>query len=251
MLRSLLCSIALLLLLVPLHGQAQTTGSADDAAVSEDTAVSEDAVLEDGEDDLTWTHTVTGGARAVYLPSGILDAFFDQHANTWQDGNPNFAFGVDYTLRRVGSWEFNAGAYWTDLSMPDGYWVEKDKDLSAADFTRVGLSTIALEAEFFGFWDIIPELSWYYGGGIWAGVILGELEKANIDDRCPGIEAGDISGCSNDGFFEPEEGIPPFIGFVSVTTGLRLVLEERFVMKLEGGFNGLLFGGLSMGTQFF
>lgn len=199
-----------------------------------------------------WTHSALTTVRIVYVPDSILDSFFDRHGSHW-DGRANLSFGVDYILRRVDAWELTGGVYWTNMGMPASYWIESGKDLDAADFTRQNLSTVHVEVNMHYNLDIIPEVGWFVGGGAWGGVILGELEKANISRECAeAVERGEgeLEGCPTDGLFEKETAIPGGFGMASASTGFRFQLSERVVARLETGFKGYVFGGLSLGGQF-
>jgi len=199
------------------------------------------------------THTIMGTTRIVHFPGFLLDIWFQKHANHW-DGQANMAWGLEYTYRKTGSFDLQVGAFWTDLSMHDKYWLEADKsNWSAADYTKQSLSAISAEASIFGYHDFIPEFGVFYGGVIWFGGVLGEIQKSNIDALCAdAAQAGNgtLASCPHEPEYAVEDGVPPVAGFVSISAGLRAEIEQRFIIKLEAGFKGYFFLGLSMGAQF-
>lgn len=203
-----------------------------------------------------FTHSFLTTAQIIYLPDFILDSYFTQHASHW-DGRSNLAFGLDYILRRVDSWELRIGVQWANLAMPSEYWVEAGKTSDTADFTHFNLSVLSAEASFFGNWDLIDEVGIFYGGGLWLGGLLGSVSKANILRECTLDEmtqevrpwSDELARCSTDGVFEEETALPPVIGLATVSAGARFQLAEHFVARIEGGFRGWFFGGISIGGQ--
>ncbi len=203
----------------------------------------------------TLTHTIALHGRLIHFPGFVLDEWFTVHSNTWQ-GQANIAAGLDYVLRIVGVMEVQLGLFWTDLSMQDQYWLEERKrdDWTSAKYTRQSLSVLAMEVNAFGYYDFLPEFGFFYGGGVWLGGILGDVQRANVREDCAqNAQAGlgELQACPHDPVFLKEQAVPNVIGFASVSAGLRFQFEERMVLRLEGGFKGYFFGGLSLGAQFF
>lgn len=202
-----------------------------------------------------WTHSFLTTAQIIYMPDFILDDFFARHPSHW-DGRSNMAFGLEYVLRQVDVWEFRTSVLWANLGMPSTYWLETGKEADTADFTHFNLSVLSVEAAFFGTWDIIPQIGIFYGGGVWLGGMLGEVSKANILQDCVDTEVEDApwreayARCPTDGVFETETAVPPVVGMAIASAGVRFELAEHFVARLEGGFKGWFFGGLSIGGQF-
>lgn len=216
--------------------------------------VSVEAALQMDADSADITHTVYMTGRFIHLPGGILDSWFSKHAGTWQ-GQANISAGLEYVLRFVDVLDLQFGVFWTDLSMPGGYWLESSKDdWAAADYTEVALSTLTGEVSVFGYWDFIDDLGLFFGGGVWFGALLGDISKSNVLESCASEaqqNGGSLSACPHDPVAFAEQSLPPVIGFLTASIGLRAAFDERVVVKLEGGFRGYFFGGLSVGAQFF
>lgn len=205
--------------------------------------------------DATMTHTIMWGGRIVGVPDGMIDPWFEKHGSHWE-GQSNFSFGLDYTLRFVDVLDLNIGVYYTDLSMVPQYWLEVDSKVDSADYIKQTLQTVSLEVNVFGIYDFLPNqmLGIFYGGGLWGGAVFGEVAKANVDPECAQGVAdgiGSLEYCPYDRTFIPQDGLPPVLGFVNVAAGVRSVLSERFVLRAEAGFRGYFYGGLAMGFQVF
>lgn len=195
------------------------------------------------------THSVNATARFNLLPDAVLDIWFDLHGSLWQDQS-NMGFGLEYTWRKLDSFDVVVAVIWSDFSMPSQYWLEADKNTPAADWTTNSLSTLAIEARIYGYYNFIKELGIYYGAGIWLGAILGEM--TSIDSGCAQRTAlADLGNCPHPGTEVEEEDIPPVFGFVNVSAGLRAEIEDMIIIKVEGGFQAYFYVGLSLGVQFF
>ncbi|MDX9722131.1 MAG: hypothetical protein RBU37_15425 [Myxococcota bacterium] len=239
--------------MAPLEAQALEAAPAP-LEPSASTPVSVEARVPLDADSADITHTVFMTGRFIHLPGGILDSWFSKHAGTWQ-GQANVSAGLEYVLRFVDVLDLQFGVFWTDLSMPGGYWLESGKDdWAAADYTEVGLSTLTGEVSVFGYWDFIDDLGLFFGGGVWFGALLGDISKSNVLESCASEaqqNGGSLSACPHDPVAFAEQSLPPVIGFLTASIGLRAAFDEHVVVKLEGGFRGYFFGGLSVGAQFF
>ena len=246
-------------------GDAAAEGDAavdGDAAAEGDAAVDGDAAAEGGLNAHTMPntietaeiiHTLLWSGRMVSVPDFMLDSWFSMHGSHWE-GQSNFSFGAQYDLRFVDTLDLSFGIYYADMTMPAQYWLEDGENYASADYMKQNLSVLSFEVNVYGYYDFIPELGIFYGGGLWGGAFFGELVKANVDVECAdAAELGDglLEHCAHDRIFAEEEGIPPIIGFVNAAFGLRSVLADRFVLKLEAGFRGYFYGGFAMGAQFF
>lgn len=203
--------------------------------------------------------------RAIVVPDWLLDSFYDQHASHWDDG-PNLAYGLEFVWRKVDAYEISTAIEYADLSMPSEFWLESGDQPSDADYTELDLQMLSLVVSGYWYWDAQKWLSPYIGGGIGAGILLGDIVRydAKEGSSCADSLGGSDGFASNDCFGdngEPnpdaidiasrkvEDNVPPVIPVVNATGGLRFNIGEHAIAKLEVGFYNYFFGGVSLGGQ--
>lgn len=203
---------------------------------------------------------MVGRFRAVAIPGFMLDVFFDEHANNWQDDQTNFAYGAEFTWRRKGDFELGFAIDYADLSMPSQFWQSSGDPPEDGDYTVVDTQLLSLVISSYWFWEPKPWLSPYIGGGIGAGVVIGDVVKYNPKPGSPCRQPGVLgpAACfsengepdlAND--FDPptKEDIPPVIPVINLVGGVRFNIQKYGVIKLEVGFQDYAFAGISMGGQ--
>lgn len=203
--------------------------------------------------------------RAIIIPDWLLGQFYDQHASHW-DGDPNLAYGLEFVWRKVDAYEISTAVEYADLSMPSQFWLESGDPANSADYTEIDLQLLSVVVSGYWYWDAQKWLSPYVGGGIGAGVVLGDIVRydANPGSDCAASLGGPDGFASNDCFGpngEPqpdaidqasrnvEDSIPPVIPVINITGGLRFNMGEHAIAKLEVGFYDYFFGGVSLGGQ--
>lgn len=203
--------------------------------------------------------------RAIAVPKFILDLWFDEHANHWQ-GRTNLSYGLEFVWRKVDQYEISTAFDYAQLGMEDDFWLEKGDNPDQADYTEVDLQVASLVVSGYWYWDVQEWFSPYVGGGIGAGLVLGDIVK--FDPR-PGTDCtsglGQSSGFAPNSCFGPngepdpsaidldnpeiEEGVPPVVPIVNLSGGARFNIADHGVIKLEMGFYDYFFVGLSGGYQ--
>lgn len=203
----------------------------------------------------------------IHVPAFLLDAFFDMHANTWSDGQTNFAFGAEFIIRRVGEFDLVFGLDWADIRTTDDWWKEDDKILADADWGENSLSLITADVAINWTTAINREWDLYYGLGLGVALVLGDFLKTDVDPACieeAGFDAFDDkdpsvirNNCFDDDgnprlepgeSQEEEDRIPPVLPALSFTFGSRWVFAENWVAQLEFGLKTIYFyGGIELG----
>lgn len=203
---------------------------------------------------------MVGRFRAVHLPGFMLDLFFDEHANTWQDDQTNFAYGAEFSWRRKRDFEIGFAIDYANLSMPSQFWLASGDPPEDGDWTTVDAQLLSVVISSYWFWNPQPWLSPYIGGGIGPGVMLGDVLKYNPKPGSPCRQPGVLGPpeCYTldnqpdlEANFDPpvEEDIPPVIPVINVVGGLRFNIQKHAVLKLEVGFQNYAFGGIALGGQ--
>ena len=111
------------------------------------------------------------------------------------DGTANMGFSLDYILRFTAPCEMRFSLSWINAKTGDDFWLTNDhkEQLHLADFIRQDYSIVAIEVAAYHIIPIVQnasaltELDFYYGGGLWGGIILGGAEKYAIS--CIGAES--------------------------------------------------------------
>ena len=202
----------------------------------------------------------TARFRAVMVPPFLLGLAFDEHANNWQDGTTNFAYGVEFSWRRNQDFEIGLAIDYADLSMPGQFWLASDDPPEDADWTTVDIGLLSLVLSSYWFWDVNEWFSPYLGGGIGPALVIGEVNKYNPRPGTPCRTAGTYNppGCVGengepdlDAYFDPaeKENIPPVLPVLNLTLGARFNISKHGVLKLEFGFQNYLFAGIAAGGQ--
>ena len=195
-------------------------------------------------------HGVQLGMAFVGVPSGILNAWFEEHGNTW-DHSVNMGFSVDYFLRFKQPCEMKFSLSWVNAKTGDAYWLEnKSENMpQLADYITHDFSVLGLEVAAYHIIPIIDEIAFYYGGGGWFGVTMGDAKSYAIRSSCA-LHSDDIQQCPHEPGTVKVEGIPPVIGFVVATVGFKFTLFDMMTIRAEGGFKGYFYGQLGLGVEF-
>ncbi len=211
-------------------------------------------------------YVLTPRVRAIVMPDFVWDLFLERHSSHWE-GQTNLSFGMEFLLRKP-SYDLSFAADFTDYSQPDDWFLEKDDPARKADFTTIPLEIISLTVGVKWFFDISPVFGLFLGGGLGAGVILGEVEKTDPSPEC--LLALDSQADINDsagldrppcvdsagraqltpGSTEIEEDIPPVLPLVNLSFGAQFTIADHYVIRLETGMDLLYFySGISLGAQ--
>ncbi|QDG52480.1 hypothetical protein FIV42_17570 [Persicimonas caeni] len=203
--------------------------------------------------------------RAIVVPDFMLDIWYDEHASHW-DGQANMAYGLEFVWRKVDAFEMSTAIEYADLSMPSGFWKESGDNPAEADFTEVDMQLLSAVVSGYWYWDVQEWFAPYVGGGVGAGIVLGDIVRYDPVDgsTCQG-ELGGANGYApnscfgDDGQPDPsqidqnsrkvEDDVPAVIPMINLTGGMRFNIGKYGVAKLEVGFYDYFFAGASLGAQ--
>ena len=184
------------------------------------------------------------------VPGAIIDHWFASHGNMW-DGVASMGFSLDYFLRFTAPCELRISLSWVNGRTGDAYWLEKDyADKPAlADYVHNDLSMVNLEVAAYHVIDMADWAAFYYGGGIWGGVVVGDAKSYAIRSSCA-TTADDWKSCAHEPGSVPVTGIPPVFGFVSVSLGFKFTFLDIMTARAEAGFKGYFYGQIGLGVEF-
>ncbi|MEO1267648.1 MAG: hypothetical protein AAFX99_06095 [Myxococcota bacterium] len=218
--------------------------------------------LEEKEFGPSRTYIIAPRIRGVWIADWQLDLFFDEHASHWDD-RANMEYGLEFILRAPGDYQLVFGASWADISMPNDWWLEKDEPPRKADWTTFQYQLLVVDVSYYKEWEISDVFAIYAGGGLGVGIFLGESTKRDPSAEC--LQSVTISGANGDLNREPcrtdqgvsldplddgeDTGIPPALPWINLTVGSQLTIAEQAIVRVDTGFRGYWFAGLSFGYQ--
>lgn len=240
--------------------EADTAASETDTAASEtDTTASADAATADlagtaAEEEKAQSVVAGHGMQLAMsfngVPNAMIDHWFSNHGEMW-DGVASMGFALDYFLRFRVPCELRISLSWVNARTGDAYWLDKDyaDRPELADYVRNGLSMVNLEVAAYHMIDMAEWATFYYGGGIWGGVVLGNVESYAIRESCAS-DNDDWTSCPHVPGSVPVTGIPPVFGFVMVSLGVKFQFLEVMTARVEAGYKGYFYGQLGLGVEF-
>ncbi len=204
----------------------------------------------DNENSLVKGHGLQMGINFLGMPDGIFDIWFSHHGSSW-DGVVNMGFNLDYFLRFKAPCEMRFSLSWNNARTGSSYWLDNryDDRPHLADYIVNKYHVLSLEVAAYHVISIIDEVAFYYGGGGWGGIIMGNAEGYAIRAAC--AEAiGVTDQCPHEPGSVKLTQMPSYFGFVMVTLGFKFTLWEVMTIRAEGGFKGYLYGQLGLGVEF-
>ena len=190
------------------------------------------------------------GMSFLGVPGYFFNPWFAKHGSTW-DGVVNMGVSLDYFLRFQVPCELRFTLSWFNARTGSTYWLDDDHKNAPhlAHYIVNQLSSVNIEIAAYHIVPIIDEISFYYGGGLWGGVVLGDIKSHAIRSSCA-LSGGDLDTCPHEPGSVSATGLPPVFGFVMVTLGFKFTLMEWLTIRAEGGFKGYFYGQLGLGVEF-
>ncbi len=213
-------------------------------------------------------------SRYLFVPDAILDIwFFDEGDQSYAapEARPQvhaYTVGLEFVVKskvEEGSNTSNNGIFyvqWIDSLVQPGYFddVESPPDPLDGDYLvpTPDLGMVALGANYGFELHMVKTsqtngnfgMSMLVGAGLGAGFLIGDLDFCRPGDGQPSYErCGDPA--SREENLEPEpKRLPPVFPILDVNLGLRFNFGDRFVLRLEGGVQDMIYGGGSIGLMF-
>ncbi|MBO4350174.1 MAG: hypothetical protein J6A01_04395 [Proteobacteria bacterium] len=202
------------------------------------------------ENSLVKGHGLQMGVNFLGMPDGAFDIWFSHHGSTW-DGVVNMGFNLDYFLRFKAPCEMRFSLAWNNARTGSAYWLDKryDDRPHLADYIVNKYHVLSIEVAAYHVISIIDEIAFYYGGGGWGGLVMGEARGHAIRSACAESE-GVSENCPHEPGSVKLTQMPKFFGFAMVTLGFKFTLWEIMTIRAEGGFKGYLYGQLGLGVEF-
>ncbi|MBA3539102.1 MAG: hypothetical protein H0T79_05700 [Deltaproteobacteria bacterium] len=205
--------------------------------------------------------------RNTRVPQGLLELFVERSGG----GASNVGIGGEL-IRRRGNVELQLGFEFEKISVGQGVWIEKGKNvpLNEADFVLgddegSNLGWFTIEFTFMNHAPINKYVSFRYGGGAGIGFLTGDLLRYNIQCSGSATNANPDPGCYPRGHDDlrgpsgqpgegtPTEGgdnpvaydLPPVFPVVNAIIGVQIKPTPQLSINLEAGIRLLPFFGMS------
>lgn len=202
------------------------------------------------------------------VPQFGLNPFFARSVSHWDDG-AKFIFGGELLFRLKGTQDIVIGVDYADYSTRDGWWLDDDDPVQAADWVNNNLRALNLTLEWNGISTLTDDgrLQLYGGAGLGVGIRMGRFRKFDINEGCVtndgaisqldsltpdtlcggGDAVRDGSPDGETAVFE-DENIPRVIPSIVFSLGLRYMIADVVSIGIEAGFKNIAFyGGLEVG----
>lgn len=206
--------------------------------------------------------------RYMWIPDAFIDIWFnDEDVDGYAHSEPRpqvhaYAAGIEFVLKNKAPEEGNGGSngifyvqYIASL-MPEGYWDDADEDRLDGDYIvpTNNLGMLALGADYAYEVHMVKTMntngnfgmSMLFGGGVFFGYVFGDLPYWRPEGTELSFERYD-DGADSAGSKLPGFRVLPMI---DLNLGFRFNFGDRFVMRMETGFQGMFYMGGSMGLMF-
>ena len=210
--------------------------------------------------------------RAIFVPSWLLNLFLD--ASTPLN---SVALGGEF-VRRKGDFDIIGSIDFGFYSPQDGNYLSKGGDPTTdTDYVHFDdLNAFSLAVHFIKHEQILPWMSFVWGGGVGISFVLGNIYRAsnsgctsdNVSDtsQCKplGMDPNDPMAWINDPANRGEEaddspenpklyretGVPPVLPLIHLLVGFNFRINDSFSVRVDGGFRNAFYAGAT-GHYFF
>lgn len=210
-----------------------------------------------------------GGLHQV--PNFLVGAFFQRSNAHWLD-KPKFFYGGELVFRFDDKQDLLLTIDYADYRTQDGWWLEKKKNATAAEWVHNDMRALAITIGWNGIANLDKRKRVQLYGGIGLGMILkiGDFNKAKVRLGCVNADTElsvyddlPIHGpCPDDNGTvlinqDPttgeitdwtQEKIPSVLPSLVATLGFRYIIADTVSIGVEGGWKTVAFyGGLKVG----
>jgi hypothetical protein len=185
----------------------------------------------------------------VVVPQGLIELFVEKAAG----GSSEVGFRGELS-RRKGGFEVQFGLEYEKLSVTQGYWLEKDKEVpanpGAVDYVRDdGFGWVTAELSFMYNTPIIPQLAVRYGGGAGIGILMGGVNRTDQICTTGAPEYTCVEDLGGENHDTPYD-LPPVMLVVNAILGVQIKPTNEIFINIEGGLRTVPFFGMTAGYYF-
>ncbi len=210
--------------------------------------------------------------RYMTVPGDILDPFVSAHDDDEYPARPEinaYTLGLEFVIKEKSA----NGIFYVEYLNPmieAGYWDDADRGSPDPDdgswVEPVNFAVITLGADYAYELHATNWLSFLFGAGLGAGIVLGDLyewqpgedpsdpeaNNNNYDQSCgvlaPAYER--VETCHHDAELVADGDMPPVIPMVDINVGVRFNISNRASIRLEGGLHSMFYGGGAVSVVF-
>lgn len=212
---------------------------------------------------------VVGGLH--HVPNFLVGVFFQRHNGHWAD-KPKYFYGGEFVFRFDDKHDLLLTIDYANYQTTDGWWLEKDKNATAAEWVHNDMRALAITIGWNGIANLDKRKRAQFYGGIGLGVTIkfGDFNKAKVrlgcvnpttdisvyDDLtpqgpCPDdlgtvfVDQDSVTGEIN---HWTQEKIPSVLPSLVATAGFRYIIADTVSLAVEGGWKTVAFyGALKVG----
>lgn len=206
-----------------------------------------------------------------HVPKFLVGAFFQLHNGHWAD-KPKYFYGGEFVFRFDDRHDLLLTIDYANYQTTDGWWLEKDKNATAAEWVHNDMRALAITIGWNGIANLDKRKRAQFYGGIGLGVTIkfGDFNKAKVRLGCvnPGTDISVYDDLTPQGpcpddlgtvFVDQDsatgeinhwtqEKIPPVLPSLIATAGFRYLIADTVSLAVEGGWKTVAFyGALKVG----
>jgi hypothetical protein len=210
--------------------------------------------------------------RYMSVPGGLLNSFVEAHEEDEYPKRPEisaYALGLEFVVKEKSA----NGIFYVEYMNPmieAGYWDDADRDPGQEDdgswVEPQNFALITIGANYAYELRATNWLSFLFGAGLGAGIVLGDLyeweagedptnPEGNNDNQepdCGPLEPAYLryESCAHDNEMVKDGDVPPVIPFIDINIGFRFNISDKASIRLEGGLHDMFYGGGAVSVVF-
>jgi len=182
-------------------------------------------------------------SRYITVPDALLDVYLQDHTSLH-----SYVVGLEVGIDGPSGSRIIFGLDYSDLRLPAGNFRQVDESPSEASYTDVDLHLITLEALFIWKYAIVEQFGLTYGAGLGISYTMGDITSTDVLPTCQ----EPVAKCNhwNSVTSRKQPMHSRFWPMVTLLGGFYVDPYPGFRLRFEGGFRGVVFGGMSARTTF-
>lgn len=206
-----------------------------------------------------------------HVPNFLVGTFFQLHQSHWAD-KPKYFYGGEFVFRFEDRHDLLLTIDYADYRTRDGWWLENDKNATAAEWVHNDMRALAITVGWNGIANLDKRKRAHFYGGIGLGMLVkfGDFNKAKVrlgcvnpstdisvyDDLTPSGACPEDNGtvlidqdpATGEITEWTQEKIPSILPSLIATAGFRYIIADTVSIAVEGGWKTVAFyGALKVG----
>jgi hypothetical protein len=182
-------------------------------------------------------------ARYITIPDSLFDVYLQDHTSFH-----SYTVGIEVGIDGPAGSRILFGLDYSDFSMPGGNFRQIDENPDEASYTEINLHVITVEALFLWKYAFVQQFGVIYGAGLGVSYTPGDITSTDVTPNC----TEPVSECAHWNTVTSRKQPMPsrFWPMITVIGGFYIDPTPGIRIRLEGGFRGVVFAGLSARSTF-